>query len=102
VVTNFYSDSAALLLSNGMVISMGLSGALLYASNWIGLKFDSYMESGYVVGNEEEESNLGKKEKKRKEKKKREEKGHGQNGSRNRKRKRERNVRANCLFENEI
>lgn len=69
MVTNFYSDSAALLLSNGMVISMGLSGALLYASNWIGLKFDSYMESGYVVGNEEEESNLGKKEKKRKKEK---------------------------------
>jgi len=69
VVTNFYSDSAALLLSNGMVISMGLSGALLYASNWIGAKFDSYTESGYVVGNEEEESNLGEKGRKRNEEK---------------------------------
>mmetsp|Transcript_42672 Transcript_42672/g.72662 ORF Transcript_42672/g.72662 Transcript_42672/m.72662 type:complete len:503 (-) Transcript_42672:295-1803(-) len=54
VVTNFYADSAPMLLSNGMVISMGLSGGLLYASNWIGTKFDEFMESGYIVGSEDE------------------------------------------------
>jgi AAA family ATP:ADP antiporter len=50
VVTNFYADSAAMLLSNGMVVSMALSGGLLYVSNWIGGKFDQYTEAGYVVG----------------------------------------------------
>jgi len=58
VVTNFYADSAPMLLSNGMVISMGLSGVLLYASNWIGTKFDEFMESGHIVGSEHE-ANLG-------------------------------------------
>mmetsp|Transcript_30698 Transcript_30698/g.55849 ORF Transcript_30698/g.55849 Transcript_30698/m.55849 type:complete len:176 (-) Transcript_30698:284-811(-) len=58
VVTNFYADSAPMLLSNGMVISMGLSGGLLYASNWIGTKFDEFMESGHIVGSEHE-ANLG-------------------------------------------
>ena len=50
VVTNFYSDSSAMLLSNGMFISMGLSGVLIYVSKWIGDKFDQYTEAGYVVG----------------------------------------------------
>jgi ATP:ADP antiporter, AAA family len=59
VVTAFYSDSSVMLLSNGMIISMGLSGFLLYVSNWIGIKFDTYTESGYVVGADAEE-NVGK------------------------------------------
>jgi len=54
VVTASYADSAQLLLSNGMVISMGLSGGLLYISHWIGGKFDLYTSSGYVVGQEED------------------------------------------------
>jgi AAA family ATP:ADP antiporter len=58
VVTAFYSNSSELLLSNGMIISMGLSGFLLYISNWIGIKFDAYTESGYVVGADAEEENL--------------------------------------------
>lgn len=53
VVTAFYSDSAAMLLSNGMVISMGLSGGLLYVSHWIGGQFDLYTATGYVVGDDE-------------------------------------------------
>jgi len=58
VVTASYADSAQMLLSNGMVISMGLSGGLLYVSHWIGGKFDLYTSSGYVVGQEEEDSTL--------------------------------------------
>ena len=54
VVTNFYSDSAAMLMSNGMIISMGLSGFLLYVSNWMGGKFDEYTEGGFVVGGDDE------------------------------------------------
>jgi hypothetical protein len=53
VVTAYYSDSAALLLSNGMAISMGLSGGLLYVSHWIGGKFDLYTATGYVVGEDD-------------------------------------------------
>jgi len=54
VVTNFWADSAAALLSNGMVISIALSGYLLWVSKFMGEKFDEYQESGFVVGEEAE------------------------------------------------
>lgn len=56
VVTNFYAESATLLLSNGMIISMGLSGLLLYVSNWMGGKFEQYTETGTVVGDEAQDN----------------------------------------------
>lgn len=55
-MTNFYADSASLLLSNGMIISMGLSGLLLYVSNWMGGKFEQYTETGTVIGDETPDS----------------------------------------------
>ena len=52
VVTNFYADSSSSLLSNGMMISMGLSAGLLYVSHLIGGKFTALMSSGTIVGDE--------------------------------------------------
>jgi hypothetical protein len=53
VVTNFYAESSADLLSTGMTISMGLSVGLLYVSHWVGIKFNALMASGLVIGNDE-------------------------------------------------
>lgn len=36
-----------------MGISMGLSVGLLYVSHWVGIKFNTFMASGLVVGNDE-------------------------------------------------
>uniref|UniRef100_A0A7S2SQY8 ADP,ATP carrier protein n=1 Tax=Rhizochromulina marina TaxID=1034831 RepID=A0A7S2SQY8_9STRA len=55
VITAFFADNAAALLSYGMVFSMGLSVFLLYVSRWMGITFDEYVNTGYVVGGDFDE-----------------------------------------------
>ena len=52
-VTFTFADSAADLLSNGMLISIGLSAGLVYISNWMGKKFTEYTDTGFKVGEDQ-------------------------------------------------
>ena len=52
IVTNAFSDSVPDLINNGSLVSICLSGLLVLNARYMGAKFDEYMESGYIVGDE--------------------------------------------------
>lgn len=55
VVTNAFSDSAHNLIQNGSLVGMAVASFLIWNARFMGRKFDEYMDSGYIVGGEEEE-----------------------------------------------
>ena len=52
LVTNFFSDSASHLVSNGSFVGMAVASFLIWNARFMGRKFDDYMSTGYVVGEE--------------------------------------------------
>lgn len=62
VVTNAFSDSAATLVQNGSLVGMAVASFLIWNARFMGERFDSYVESGYIVGGAEEESEYSIKE----------------------------------------
>jgi ATP:ADP antiporter, AAA family len=55
LVTNVFRDSAAHLVNYGSLVGMFVASCLIVNAWWMGHKFDEYMSTGYVVGNEEDE-----------------------------------------------
>mmetsp|Transcript_7570 Transcript_7570/g.10873 ORF Transcript_7570/g.10873 Transcript_7570/m.10873 type:complete len:664 (-) Transcript_7570:74-2065(-) len=55
LVTNAFSDSAANLVQNGSLVGMCVASFLIWNARFMGRKFDTYIESGYVVGGEDED-----------------------------------------------
>ena len=56
VVTNAFSDSAANLVANGSLVGMAVASFLIWNARFMGRKFDEYTESGFVVGEDEDEN----------------------------------------------
>ena len=54
VVTNAFSDSATTLVQNGSLVGMAVASFLIWNARFMGQRFDAYVESGYIVGGEEE------------------------------------------------
>mmetsp|Transcript_19744 Transcript_19744/g.44829 ORF Transcript_19744/g.44829 Transcript_19744/m.44829 type:complete len:616 (-) Transcript_19744:219-2066(-) len=54
LVTNAFSESAENLVNNGSVVAMFVASFLIFNARYMGQKFDEYMDSGYVVGGENE------------------------------------------------
>jgi len=50
VVTNAFSDSATNLVANGSLVGMAVASFLIWNARFMGLKFDEYMETGFIVG----------------------------------------------------
>mmetsp|Transcript_16272 Transcript_16272/g.32726 ORF Transcript_16272/g.32726 Transcript_16272/m.32726 type:complete len:775 (+) Transcript_16272:172-2496(+) len=59
VVTNAFSDSAPHLIQNGSLVGMAVATFLIFNARFMGRKFDEYMDSGYVVGGDNEEDGDG-------------------------------------------
>mmetsp|Transcript_3903 Transcript_3903/g.10733 ORF Transcript_3903/g.10733 Transcript_3903/m.10733 type:complete len:692 (-) Transcript_3903:325-2400(-) len=59
VVTNAFSDSAHNLIMNGSLVGMAVASFLIWNARYMGRKFDEYMESGHVVGGEDEDGQGG-------------------------------------------
>jgi len=57
VITNAFSDSAHHLIQNGSLVGMAVASFLIFNARFMGRKFDEYMESGYVVGGDNDEGN---------------------------------------------
>ena len=57
VITNAFSDSAPHLIQNGSLVGMAVASFLIFNARFMGRKFDEYMESGYVVGGDNDEDN---------------------------------------------
>jgi len=53
LVTNAFSDSATDLVQNGSLVAMAVATFLIFNANYMGQKFDEYMESGHIVGDED-------------------------------------------------
>lgn len=56
VVTNAFSDSAANLVQNGSLVGMAVAAYLIYNAKYMGKKFDEYIATGHIVGEEEEKN----------------------------------------------
>mmetsp|Transcript_20087 Transcript_20087/g.28278 ORF Transcript_20087/g.28278 Transcript_20087/m.28278 type:complete len:634 (+) Transcript_20087:207-2108(+) len=54
LVTNAFSDSAANLVSNGSLVGMAVASFLIWNARFMGKSFDEYMETGHIVGEEED------------------------------------------------
>merc|ERR1712154_437612 len=54
LVTNAFSDSAATLVQNGSLVGMAVASFLIWNARFMGQSFESYVESGYIVGGAEE------------------------------------------------
>uniref|UniRef100_A0A7S2YJ84 ADP,ATP carrier protein n=1 Tax=Entomoneis paludosa TaxID=265537 RepID=A0A7S2YJ84_9STRA len=52
VVTNAFSYSADVLVANGSLVGIAVASFLIFNANFMGKKFDEYMESGHIVGEE--------------------------------------------------
>eukprot|EP00629_Pelagomonadales_sp_RCC1024_P003177 CAMPEP_0119276624 /NCGR_PEP_ID=MMETSP1329-20130426/15735_1 /TAXON_ID=114041 /ORGANISM="Genus nov. species nov., Strain RCC1024" /LENGTH=516 /DNA_ID=CAMNT_0007277061 /DNA_START=178 /DNA_END=1724 /DNA_ORIENTATION=+ len=52
VVTNFFSDSAADLLSYGSFVAMGVASFLIWVARWQGSEFDKLIGDGTKIGEE--------------------------------------------------
>ena len=52
VVTHSFSNSAANLVNNGSLVGIAVAAILIINATFMGRKFDEYMESGYIVGEE--------------------------------------------------
>jgi hypothetical protein len=50
VITNAFSDSLTHLVHYGGMIALCVSALSLYTARYLGLKFDEYIETGYIVG----------------------------------------------------
>jgi hypothetical protein len=50
VITNAFSDSLTHLVHYGGMIALCVSALSLYVARYMGLKFDKYIETGYIVG----------------------------------------------------
>jgi len=50
LVTNAFSNSATDLVNNGSLVAMAVASFLIFNANYMGKKFDEYMESGHIVG----------------------------------------------------
>ena len=57
VITNAFSDSAPHLIQNGSLVGMAVASFLIFNARFMGRKFDEYMESGYIVGGDNDEDN---------------------------------------------
>ena len=57
VVTNAFSHSAAELVDKGSLVGMCVASFLIWNANFMGKKFDEFTESGYIVGDAEDEEN---------------------------------------------
>ena len=55
VVTNAFSDSAVNLVANGSLVGMAVASFLIWNATFMGKKFDEYTESGYIVGDDDED-----------------------------------------------
>ena len=55
VVTNAFSDSAEHLIANGSLVGMAVASFLIWNARFMGFKFDEYTQSGYIVGETDEE-----------------------------------------------
>eukprot|EP00563_Minutocellus_polymorphus_P008483 CAMPEP_0181023250 /NCGR_PEP_ID=MMETSP1070-20121207/1953_1 /TAXON_ID=265543 /ORGANISM="Minutocellus polymorphus, Strain NH13" /LENGTH=716 /DNA_ID=CAMNT_0023100257 /DNA_START=480 /DNA_END=2630 /DNA_ORIENTATION=+ len=55
VITNAFSDSAPHLIQNGSLVGMAVASFLIFNARFMGRKFDEYMESGYIVGGDNDE-----------------------------------------------
>jgi AAA family ATP:ADP antiporter len=55
LVTNAFSDSAKHLVANGSLVGMAVASFLIWNARFMGRKFDEYTESGYIVGEEEDD-----------------------------------------------
>lgn len=52
VVTNAFSDSAANLVQNGSIVGMAVASFLIWNARYMGRTFEKYVETGYIVGEE--------------------------------------------------
>ena len=52
LVTNAFSDSAATLVQNGSLVGMAVASFLIWNATYMGKTFESYLESGYIVGDD--------------------------------------------------
>jgi ATP:ADP antiporter, AAA family len=52
IVTNAFSYSAEVLVSNGTLVGMAVASFLIWNARFMGQKFEEYTESGYIVGDE--------------------------------------------------
>jgi len=57
LVTNAFSDSAANLVQNGSLVGMAVASFLIWNARYMGRSFEKYVETGYVVGEDEVERN---------------------------------------------
>lgn len=55
VVTNAFSDSTTHLVQNGSLVGMMVASFLIWNARYMGRSFEKYVETGYIVGGEEEE-----------------------------------------------
>lgn len=57
LVTNAFSDSAANLVQNGSLVGMAVATFLIWNARYMGRSFEKYVETGYIVGEDEVERN---------------------------------------------
>jgi len=55
LVTGAFSDSAETLIANGSLVGMAVASFLIWNARYMGRTFEKYVESGYIVGSEDEE-----------------------------------------------
>jgi len=53
VVTNAFSDSTASLIHNGSLVGMLVTGVLVWNARFMGEKFDEYISSSHIVGDDD-------------------------------------------------
>ena len=53
VVTNAFSNSASDLVQNGSLVGMAVASFLIWNARFMGRSFEKYVESGYIVGEDE-------------------------------------------------
>ena len=57
VVTNAFSTSAVELIDKGSLVGMCVASFLIWNANFMGKKFEEYTESGYIVGEANDDDN---------------------------------------------
>lgn len=55
VVTNSFASSIAELVDKGSIVGMGVAGFLIWNARFMGRKFEEYTDSGYIVGETNED-----------------------------------------------
>jgi AAA family ATP:ADP antiporter len=59
VVTNAFSTSAVELIDKGSLVGMCVASFLIWNANFMGKKFEEYTESGYIVGETNDDDDDG-------------------------------------------